>query len=283
MSDLKIPRRSALYMPAANARALEKAQDLAADVLIFDLEDAVSPTDKSQARAILADALQQHQYGFREKIVRINSVDSLWGIDDIKSLQVDKIDAVLIPKAESIEQVNEVLALLDTAVPIWLMIETPKGVLNIESLAAHDEVEVLVMGTNDLAKELQVQQSQSRLEFMHAFGQCIMAAKAFGCEILDGVFNQLDDTEGLQQVCSQGKQLGFNGKTVIHPKQLEAANNIFAPSADEIEQAKAIVDAWRSQSDAGVLVVNGRLVEQLHVDQAEQLLAMHDAIVSQKV
>lgn len=277
-------RRTALYMPSANARALEKAQGLATDVLIFDLEDAVSPANKVQARQILSDALHKYHYGLREKVVRINAVDSPWGIDDIKFLHTVEIDAVLIPKAESVEQINEVLALLDQPVSIWLMVETPTAVLNIETLADHEAVDVLVMGTNDLAKELQVQQSSSRLEFMHAFGHCIMAAKANGCDILDGVFNALDDISGLEQVCKQGRQLGFNGKTVIHPKQLSIANSTFAPSVSEADDARMIVDAWEANNDSsGVLVVNGRLVEALHVEQAKRTLAMLESIAKTQV
>lgn len=273
------PRRSALYMPCSNVRALEKAQTLAADVLLFDLEDAVAPGQKEHARANIVSALSEFHYGAREKIVRINHVESVWGYDDLIGLAGCDFDGILLPKVESVEQVNQALAVLGREVPVWVMIETPRGVLNVEQVAAHKNVAVLVLGTNDLAKDMRVTQSESREEFAYAFGRCIMAARAFGCEVLDGVYNQLDNETGLQAVCEQGKRLGFDGKTVIHPKQLDIANRVFAPSASEIAEAAALVEAWKAGSDAkGVLVVNGRLVEELHVQAARRLLAVHEAI-----
>lgn len=274
-------RRSALYMPCSNQRALEKAATLAADVLLFDLEDAVSPDNKAQARSNIVAALQQLDYGCREKVVRINTLDSEWGMDDLKALQHSDFDALLLPKAESPEQVNQALAVLDKKMPVWLMIETAKGVLNAEKLAQHPQVEVLVMGTNDLAKELRVQQSGQRSEFLYAFGRCVMAARAFNCDILDGVYNRLDDESGLEQVCEQGKMLGFDGKTVIHPKQLAISNRVFMPSATELEQASRIIEAWHAAADQGVIVVDGKLVEALHVQQAQRLVAIAAAVAQQ--
>lgn len=271
-------RRSALYMPCSNQRALDKATGLDTDIILFDLEDAVSPSEKLLAREYIVAALASKDYGRREKIVRINGLDSAWGQDDIKALVDSDIDGLLIPKAESLEQINQVLALLGRIVPIWLMIETPKGVLQVEQLAQHEHVAVLVMGTNDLAKELRVEQSESREEFSYAFGRCVMAARAYQCDILDGVYNQLDDLAGLEQVCQQGKCLGFDGKTLIHPKQLAVTNNTFMPSAQQIQQAQQIVDAWQGNQDKGVIVVNGKLVEGLHVEQAQRLLQIHAVI-----
>jgi citrate lyase subunit beta / citryl-CoA lyase len=275
-------RRSALYMPCSNQRALDKATGLETDVILFDLEDAVSPSEKLLAREYIVAALASKDYGRREKIVRINGLDSAWGQDDIKALVDSDIDGLLIPKAESLEQINQVLALLGRIVPIWLMIETPKGVLQVEQLAQHEHVTVLVMGTNDLAKELRVEQSESREEFSYAFGRCVVAARAYQCDILDGVYNQLDDLTGLEQVCQQGKRIGFDGKTLIHPKQLAITNDVFMPSAQQIQQAQQIVDAWQGNQDKGVIVVNGKLVEGLHVEQAQRLLQIYAAISESK-
>lgn|SRR5690554_384130 len=271
-------RRSALYMPCSNQRALEKATTLEADVLLFDLEDAVAPANKPQAREMIVAALANLDYQHREKVVRVNGLDNLWGMDDLKALKDSQFDALLIPKAESIEQVNQVIAVFDRPIAIWLMIETPKGVLNVEKLAQHPQVHALVMGTNDLAKELRVQQSAERAEFSYAFGRCLLAARAYNCDILDGVYNQLDDLKGLEAECSQGKMLGFDGKTLIHPKQLAIANSVFMPSEQEILQAKNIIAAWQEADDKGVIVVDGKLVEELHVEQAKRQLAMAESV-----
>lgn len=268
-------RRSALYMPCSNTRALEKAASLPADVLLFDLEDAVSPDNKAVARENIAKALQQHDYQHREKVIRINGLDTEWAKQDCEQLKSCEFDGLLLPKAETIEQINQVLALFGKDIPIWLMIETPKGVLNVESLAAHPAVAVLVMGTNDLAKELRVQQSADRQEFLYSFSRCIMAARAFACDIIDGVYNELGNSDGLTAVCHQGKSLGFDGKSLIHPKQLEVCNQSFSPSQEEIEQAEAIVQAWQQADDKGVIVVNGRLIEALHVEEAQRILQLN--------
>lgn len=265
-------RRSALYMPCSNQRALEKAATLAADVLLFDLEDAVAPDKKDLARTQIVQALASLDYGYREKIVRINALNSLWGQEDIKALQDSDFDGLLLPKAETVEQINQALAQLGKTVPIWLMIETPQGVLNVEQLAQHPAVRVLLMGTNDLAKELKVAQSSSRAEFAYTFGRVIMAARAYQRDVLDGVYNQLDNEQGLHDVCMQGKLLGFDGKTLIHPKQLACVNQIFSPHEEEVNHAEKIVSAWEDAENKGVIVVDGKLVEALHVEQAQQLL-----------
>ncbi len=271
------PRRTALYMPCSNARALDKAQALAADVLIFDLEDAVAPDKKIEAREQIVIALAQHHYGYREKIVRTNHVETAWGYDDLKALSASDFDGVLLPKVESAEQVNQALAIIGRELPVWVMIETPKGVMNVEQIAAHKNVTVLVLGTNDLAKEMRVQQSVSREEFIYAFSRCVMAARAFDCDVLDGVYNQLDNEAGFIAVCEQGKRLGFDGKTVIHPNQLAPANACFMPGEKDIEDARQIMQAWQSAENKGVLVVNGRLVEELHVQAAQRLLAVMES------
>lgn len=277
------PLRSVLYMPCSNTRALDKAQSLLADAILFDLEDAVAPDAKAQARLNIIDYLRNKDFGYRQRIVRINHLNSDWGVEDLKALAHVDFDAVCLPKVECTEEINEALAFLGKDIPIWVMIETPKGVMHVNDIAAHKNVQALVMGTNDLAKELRVQQSASRQEFMYAFGQCIMAARANHCEVLDGVYNQLDNSSGFIEICQQGKMLGFDGKTLIHPKQLEAANDVFKPSDTEIEEAKVIIEAWEKVDNDGVLVVNGRLVEELHVLAAKRLIVMSDAISAQSI
>ncbi|CAA0115098.1 (3S)-malyl-CoA thioesterase [BD1-7 clade bacterium] len=283
MNDITIkPRRSALYMPCSNQRALEKAQGLAADVLLFDLEDAVAPDAKDEARVNIVKALAERDYGFREKIVRVNSVDTDWGFDDLKALAESTFDGVCLPKVESEEQINQALAVLGRDVPIWTMIETPKGVINVEAIAAHPQVAALVMGTNDLAKELRVTQSESRAEFTYALGKCVMAARAFTVDILDGVYNQLDNADGYADVCLHGKSLGFDGKTVIHPKQLDVANSTFMPDKTELASARNIIEVWNAATsggqEPGVLVVDGKLVEALHVESAKRVVAIVDSL-----
>ncbi len=277
LTDLK-PKRSTLYMPCSNSRALDKAQSLDCDAVIFDLEDAVAPDDKELARSTICDYLQNKSFAYRERVVRINHVNSDWGVSDLKALLQVSFDALCLPKVECVEEINQAIALLGRNVPIWAMIETPKGVLNIEAIAAHEQVSVIVMGTNDLAKEMRIAQSWGREEFAYAFGRCIMAARAFSKEILDGVYNQLDDEDGFYKVCQQGKELGFDGKTLIHPKQLAIANKIFSPSDKDLASAMSIVEAWEKAEKKGVLVVNGRLVEELHVIEAQRILAIHEAI-----
>ena len=274
------PRRSVLYMPCSNTRALDKAQTLDCDAVIFDLEDAVAPAAKRVARDNIVAYLRDKDFAHRERVVRINHVDSDWGLEDLKALAQVDFDAICLPKVECSEQLNKALAVLDKDVPVWVMIETPKGVLNVETIAAHPNVQAIVMGTNDLAKEMRVAQSSSREEFLYALGRCVMAARASSADVLDGVYNQLDDESGFSAVCQQGKRLGFDGKTLIHPKQLAEANRIFAPSADEIDEAQAIMTAWDAAADKGVLVVNGRLVEELHVVAATRIVAMAEAIAT---
>lgn len=278
-------RRSVLYMPGANARALEKARGLPADVLILDLEDAVAPAAKVEARAQVAQALQQDGYGYREMVVRCNGLDSDWAQDDVAMIAASRAHALLIPKVESVAMVEKVCGWLvqhqRANLPIWVMIETPRGVLNSADIAAHPRVAALVMGTNDLAKELRVPQTPGREGFLTSLGLCVLAARAHGCDIIDGVYIHLEDETGLQASCEQGVALGFDGKTAIHPNQLARINIVFAPSNDAVEKAQAIVAAWDEAQKQGlaVVVVNGRLVEALHVAEAQRALALRAAVI----
>lgn len=283
------PRRSVLYMPGSNQRALDKAQNLAADVLILDLEDAVNPEQKTAARENICNAVCNNDYGQREITIRINGLDSPWGEDDLIAVaqlvkQSANIHGVVIPKAQSVQAVQSVINVLKAQgveqFPLWLMIETPLGVLNAQLMAEIPEVAALVMGTNDLSKELRVPQTPCREGFITSLGLCVLAARAYGKAVIDGVFIHLDDQDGLMHSCEQGKRLGFDGKTLIHPKQLEASNTVFAPSETEVIEAKAMLEAWDSaqQEGKGVVVVNGRLVEELHVLEAKRILAQFELI-----
>ena len=281
------PRRSVLYMPGSNLRALEKARTLAADVLILDLEDAVAPDAKQLARDQVLAVLAQQGFGQREVVVRVNSHASVWGQEDLQSVARSSVDAVLLPKVESLADIEVAIEILhkagaDTELPIWAMIETPLGVLQAQQIASHQRTQVLVMGTNDLAKELRVPQTPDRLGFMTSLGLSVLAARAYGCDVIDGVFIELDNEAGLLTACQQGKSLGFDGKSLIHPRQLDTANRVFSPSAKELEQASAIVAAWQqaSKEAKAVVVVNGRLVEELHVKEAQRIIAMAAAIAA---
>jgi citrate lyase subunit beta / citryl-CoA lyase len=280
------PRRSVLYMPGANPRALDKARTLPADGLIFDLEDAVAPDAKVGARAKVCDAVRAGGYGAREIIIRVNGLATAWGHADLTAAATAGADAALIPKVESADMVREALAVLDEAgapkhLPLWCMIETARGVLRAEAIAdASPRVGCLVMGTSDLAKELGAAHTPLRLPMLTALGHCLLAARACGCAILDGVHLDLLDDEGLVAVCRQGAELGFDGKTLIHPKQIEAANLAFAPSERELALARRIIEAHReaTREGKGVVVVDGRLIEQLHVDQAQRRVQLAEAI-----
>jgi citrate lyase subunit beta/citryl-CoA lyase len=284
------PRRSLLFMPASNPRALEKARDLPADGLIFDLEDAVAPDAKEGARSVIAAALAVGGYRPREVMVRVNALDTVWGHADLAAVASLPIDAVLLPKVENADRVRLTVDLLDRfgAPPdlaVWCMIETPKGVLAAAEIAgASPRVGALVMGTSDIAKDLHTRETRDRLPLMTALGLVLLAARANEIAILDGVHLDLADEEGFAAACRQGRELGFDGKTIIHPKQIEAANTAFAPSGEEIARARKIIDAYAA-ADAGgrgVTVVEGRLVEALHVADARRTLALADAIAARE-
>lgn len=272
-------------MPGSNARALEKARTLPADAVVFDLEDAVAPEAKADARRRVADSLGRGGYGPREVVVRINDLNTSWGDDDLVTLAPLEFDGVLLPKVDSAEQVRAAVDMLDACGGnhhnLWVMIETPAGVLRAgEIAAASRKLACMVMGTSDLSKEMRVPAEDERLGLIAPLSWCVTVARAFAVDILDGVQLDLDDEAGYRQVCEQGRRLGFDGKTLIHPKQIAAANEIFSPAADEVENAREIIDAWdhtRSEGQ-GITVVRGRLVETLHVEQAKRTLALVEAI-----
>lgn len=276
------PRRSVLYMPGSNPRALEKARGLAADALIFDLEDAVSPDAKEGARTIIADAVAAGGYGQRELILRTNGLDTAWGYGDLAAAAKMAIHGVLLPKVESAATVRQAAAILDKAgappeLAIWCMMETPMGMLHAEEIAAsHPRLAGFVMGTSDLANDLHARHTRDRLPMLTGLSLCLLAARAYGLTVLDGVYLDLSDDEGFAYSCRQGVELGFDGKTLIHPKTIAAANEAFGPSAAEIEQAKKQIAGFEAALAEGksVVLVDGKLVENLHVASAKRLLAL---------
>ncbi|MFI0396805.1 HpcH/HpaI aldolase/citrate lyase family protein [Paracoccus jiaweipingae] len=273
------PYRSVLYIPAANARAMEKAQGLAADAIIFDLEDAVAPAEKAAARDLLRAALA-NDYGKRARIVRINGLDTDWGADDARAF-ASGADAVLIPKVSRPQDLDAVAALVPET-PLWAMMETAEGMLNAAAIAAHPRLQGMVMGTNDLAKELNSRFRADRLPMMAGLGLCLLAAKAQGKVIVDGVYNAFKDEDGLRAECDQGRDMGFDGKTLIHPAQLAVTNAAFAPSGAEVDLARRQIAAFEQAQAGGkgVAVVDGRIVENLHIVTARALLAKADAIAA---
>lgn len=270
MDLLTRPWRSALYMPASRARAVEKARELDADALIFDLEDAVAPSDKEAARTAIANALEMGGFGDRTRLVRINGLDTPWGADDLAALEGVPLDGLVVPKVSG----PEVLERIDRP-RIFAMIETPAGVLNAAAIAAHPSTAGLIAGTNDLARELRSKDRPDRLALLPALGGIVLAARAAGVICLDGVYNAFRDEQGLTWECEQGRDMGFDGKTLIHPDQLAITNAIFAPSAEEIDLATRQIAAWEAAESEGrgVAVVDGRIVENLHVATARDLLA----------
>jgi citrate lyase subunit beta / citryl-CoA lyase len=288
MSPSIRPRRSVLYMPGSNARALEKAKSLPADGLIFDLEDAVAPDAKASARDQVRAAVRAGGYGPREIIVRVNALITPWGQADLAAVAAVGADAVLLPKVESADGVRQALAVLDAAggppdLPIWCMMETPRAMLRAEEIAAaHARIGGLVMGTSDLAKELHAAHTPERLPMITALGLCLLAARAGGLAILDGVHLDLEDEVGFAASCRQGAELGFDGKTLIHPKQVGPANAAFAPDAETLARARRIIEAHEQAARAGqgVVVVDGRLIENLHVVEARRQVQLAEAIAA---
>jgi citrate lyase subunit beta/citryl-CoA lyase len=280
------PRRSALYMPGSNARALEKARSLEADVVIMDLEDAVSPDKKEAAREAIGAALAEGGYGDRELVIRTNGLEGPWGAEDLAFAAKAGADADLLPKvvhAEQIWQAEEPLSAAGApdSLTIWSMLETPLGMLHAEEIAAASpRLGCLVLGTSDLAKDLHALHTRDRLPFVTSLGLCVLAARAYGLAVLDGVHLDLDDAEGFEASCRQGLELGFDGKTLIHPKTLAAANRIFAPSGEEIAWSRKIIDAHAAAEaeGSGVVLVNGKLVEALHVENARRIIALAEMI-----
>ena len=273
------PYRSVLYIPGSKPRALDKARSLPVDAIIFDLEDAVSADEKENARDTLKVALAEGGYDPRVKIVRINGLDTQWGADDARAVCDMDVDAVLLPKVGSKADLDA-LAEITGELPIWAMMETPQGMLNAASIAAHPRLAGMVMGTNDLAKELQTRFRPDRLPLMAGLGLCLLAAKAEGLVIVDGVYNAFKDDEGLAAECAQGRDMGFDGKTLIHPAQVAVTNAAFAPSEEEIDLARRQIAAFEEveASGQGVAVVDGKIVENLHVVTAREILAKAEAI-----
>jgi citrate lyase subunit beta/citryl-CoA lyase len=287
MSEQELePRRSVLYMPGANERALEKAKTLPADALILDLEDAVAPDAKEAARERVCAAASSGDYGRREVTIRVNGLDTEWHDADLRAAAQAGPAAVVVPKVNSAGDVHNIERGLEFAgapehTKIWAMVETPVAMLHAEEIAAASErLTVLVMGTNDLAKELHAEFVPGRAPLLGGLSLALLAARATGKVILDGVYNDVKDAEGFEAECRQGRQFGFDGKTLIHPSQLEPCNRIFAPSDEEIEQAQKIIAAFEEAKAAGkgVVTVDGRMIENLHVDNARRTLALAEAI-----
>jgi citrate lyase subunit beta/citryl-CoA lyase len=287
MTDDLRPRRSVLYMPAANSRALEKARDIPSDAVIFDLEDAVAPDAKRQAREQAVAAVGSGAYGGRELTIRCNGLDTPWGADDLTAAAAAAPSAVVIPKVSGPDALAEVAQRLEAAgapdtTRIWAMVETPAGIFAAREIAAFERVAVLVMGTNDLAKELRAQLVAGRAPLLPHLATALLAAREAGKAILDGVYNDIRDEAGFEAEARQGYELGFDGKTLIHPLQVDPTNRIWAPDQEEVAQARKVIEAFRAaQAEGrGVVTVDGRMIENLHVDNARRTLAVADAIAA---
>lgn len=280
------PRRSVLYMPGSNPRALEKGRSLAADALILDLEDSVAVDRKEEARDAIVATLAQGGYGGRELLVRVNGLDSRWGRDDLTAIARTGAHGIVMTKVESADIVRKTAHILDEGgapetLAIWCMIETPMGVLRAEEIAAADpRMAGLIMGTADLAMELNCQNTITREAFLYSLSKCVLAARAHGLSILDGVHEDLEDDEGFATSCQQGSDLGFDGKTLIHPKTIAMANEVFGPNLDELDEARAKINAFeKAQANGqGVTTLNGKLVEHLHVKRARRLIQLAEMI-----
>ena len=284
MSKLR-PRRSVLYMPAANERALEKAKTIASDALIFDLEDAVSPESKDAARENAVKAASSGDYGNREVTIRCNGLDTPWGAADIAAAAKSCASSIVIPKVGNVAMVDEVSKHLDAAgapkeMTIWAMIETPSAIFNAREIAAHPRVAVLVMGTNDLVKELRAVQIAGRAPVISHLATALLAAREANKPILDGVYNDIKNADGFRDECTQGMQMGFDGKTLIHPDQVAIANDVWAPSAADVEHSRRVIEAFNvaRAEGKGVVQLDGKMIENLHVANAERTIAIADAI-----
>ncbi|MEM8632925.1 MAG: CoA ester lyase [Pseudomonadota bacterium] len=287
MDKLSRPWRSVLYIPGDKPRALDKARGLPTDAIIFDLEDAVAPDAKDAARASLGQALAQGGYGPRAGMVRINDLGSPWGRADLNALSSARPEAILLPKVETAEDVAALAALMDGSAgfsdtAIWVMMETPAAILNAGAIASAPRVAGMVMGTNDLAKDLRCQVNATRSALQMTLQTCVVAARAAGIVAVDGVYNAFRDDAGLTAECAQGRALGFDGKSLIHPAQLAISNAAFAPSADEIDLSRRQIEAFEEAQTAGqgVAVLDGRIVEALHVQTARRIIAQSEAIAA---
>jgi citrate lyase subunit beta/citryl-CoA lyase len=282
VTDAARPRRSALYLPASNSRAIEKARTLACDVVILDLEDAVAPDAKSEARALAVEAARAGGFGARELVIRVNGLDTPWGADDLAAVSKARPDALLIPKVSA---PSDFAPYAKAGAPLWAMIETCAAVFALDALgqaSAANHVDVWVIGTNDLVKEMGCRPGPDRAPLAPALALSVMAARAHGVAILDGVWNDIADLAGLERECAQGADFGFDGKTVIHPSHLAAANQAFSPDAEAVAWARTVAAAFDLPENAGkgVLRVEGRMVERLHLAQARRLIAIAEAIAA---
>lgn len=280
------PRRSVLYMPGSNARALEKARTLPADALILDLEDAVAPDAKDIARSQVCDAVKARGFGKREVIIRVNAPNTPWGEADLRAAAEAKPDAILVPKISSLMELNEIESKLgpaDPSIAVWAMVETPIAILNIASIAAAGgRLACFVMGTNDLIKEIRGVHTQDRMNLAAALSLSVLAARANGIAVIDGVYNDIQNADGFKATCEQARAFGFDGKTLIHPTQVEPCNAVFAPSAAEVEDARKLIAAFElpENKGKGAIKLDGRMVELLHAEIARRTVAMADAIAA---
>lgn len=288
MSMIPRPRRSILYMPGSNARALEKGRNLNADVLIIDLEDSIPPNAKETARSQVLDALSEGGYGHRELIVRVNAIDTLWGKKDIADMATSGVQGLLLPKVDSADMVQEAEALMVASkapddMTLWTMMETPLGILHSEEIAfSSSRMGAFVLGTSDLAKDLHCAYTRERMPMITSLGLCILAARAAGIAIIDGVHPDLDDDKGFEFSCRQGLEMGFDGKSLIHPKTINMANKLYAPSEDELQWSRTIIAAHgqAKKEGQGVIVVDGKVIEELNVQNAKRLVAIADVIAA---
>jgi citrate lyase subunit beta/citryl-CoA lyase len=286
MSKTSKPRRSALYMPASNAKAIDKARNLPCDVVILDLEDAVAPDSKALAREQAVAAVKAGGFGRRELVIRCNGLDTPWGAEDLAAAAAAGPDAILVPKvndAADVAAYNNAIAAAPASTQLWAMIETCRCLFNLPQIAeasTSSRMTTWVMGTNDLAKEMRARQTPDRAPFHAALSLSVAAARLYGLTILDGVYNDIDNEEGLSAICEQGVDFGFDGKTLIHPKQVEICNRIFSPSEAEVAWAKAVIAAFAlpENQGKGAIRVEGRMAELLHLVQAESLVAVAAAI-----
>ena len=282
MSEFR-PRRSLSSMGSTNVRALEKAKSIPCDGLILDLEDAVAPDAKPAARDAACAAAASGEYGAREVTIRVNGLDTAWHADDLAAASAAGPDAIVVPKVGSADEVRALVAAMEEAgaperTKLWAMVETPEAMFNAREIAgASDRLAVLVMGTNDLVKELYAEHVPGRAPLLAALSLALLAARATGKAILDGVYNDVKDADGFLAECRQGREMGFDGKTLIHPGQVEGANEAFAPSEQAVTDARGILEAWAAR-ESGVVTYNGRMIENLHVESAQRTLAIHDAI-----
>ncbi len=277
------PRRSCLYTPGINHKAMEKGKSLAADIIMLDLEDAVAPELKDEARNLVANIVSEKPYGKREIIIRMNEVSSPWAKDDLTMINAVKPDGALVPKVQTAQDIFDIDARLDDGIALWVMIEMPLAILNIQDIAAASQSTKLagfIIGTNDLAKEYRATATPDRAAFQHALSVTLIAARAYNLIAIDGVYNDIQNASGLEDECRQGQIMGYDGKTLIHPNQIDITNRIFSPAIDDIEKARAIVAAFElpENRNKGVIKVDGKMTELLHLVEAKRLIAMHDAI-----